>query len=210
VQAGRVCDDRRVIPFDDPRTIDPCERRRELVPDDEFDALLEQQIASEQAYVDSHVALDDVFILSTLAKVHTLQCRNNGFYWSRREAWEAFVPGATRHIWREQLSHGSPPLLPDFVDRRYLAESTTKYTRCKLCAPDVTEYVRRPQGATTLENVREQMRVSSEKYKTKPARAVLSVLDLHADEAGTCLGCRESYPCQTVEAVAEAFNLTTL
>lgn len=66
----------------------------------------------------------------------------------------------------------------------------------------------RTRGATTLASVREQMRVSAEKYKTKPGKAVLSVLDLHADEAGTCLGCRESYPCQTVEVVAEAFNLS--
>lgn len=196
-----------MIRYDDPRTIDPCERGRELVPDDEFDALLEEQILKEQAYVDLHVAHDGVFVLSTLAKVHRLECRNSGFYASRREAWEAFAPGATRHQWREQLSHGSPPLLPEFATRESLAAATSKYTRCKFCVPDVPEYVIRPRGATTLAGVHEQMRNSAEKYKAKPARAVLSILELHTDEAGTCLGCREAYPCQTVEAVAEAFNL---
>lgn len=188
------------------RTIDPCETNLfEIVPDEEFDTYLDQWIVSEQEYVDGQAATGDAFILSTLGKVHTLACRNNGFYASRRDAWEAMAPGATRYDWREQLSHGDSPRMPDFVDRRGLAASTTKYTRCRLCAPDVPEYVRRPRAAATLASVREQMRVSAERYKTKPAKAVLAVLDLHTDENGTCWGCRETYPCQTVEAVSDAF-----
>ena len=191
------------------RTIDPCQTNLfEIVPDEEFDAYLEQCIASEQEYVDGQAATGGAFILSTLGKVHTLECRNNGFYASRRDAWEAMAPGATRYDWREQLSHGDYPRVPAFVDRRVLAASTTKYVRCRLCAPDVPEYVRRPRAATTLASVREQMRVSAERYKTKPAIAVLAVLDLHADDDGTCVGCRETFPCQTIEAVSDAFKVT--
>ncbi|TFC63105.1 hypothetical protein [Cryobacterium sp. TMB1-7] len=190
------------------RTIDPCDTNLfEIVPDEEFDAYLMRLIASEQEYVDGQVATGDAFILSSLAKVHTLACRNSGFHTSRRDAWEAMAPGATRHDWREQLSHGDSPRMAAFVDRRVLAASTRKYTRCRLCAPDVPEYVRKPRAAATLTSVREQMRVSAERYKAKPAKAILAVLDLHADEVGTCLGCREAYPCETVEAISDAFNV---
>jgi hypothetical protein len=68
---------------------------------------------------------------------------NNRFYASRQDAWEAMTLGAPRYDWREQLSREG--------------------------SPDVPEYVRRPRAATTFATVRDQMRASAERYKTKPA-----------------------------------------
>jgi hypothetical protein len=189
------------------RTVDTCETDREQITDDEFDAWFEQELVDEQEFVDHQTAGGNTFILSTLGKVHTLECRNSGFTPNRREAWAAFIPGGSRHIWREQLSHGSPPRMPDFVNRLALTGSTTKYVRCQICVPDVPVYVQTPRGPQTLADVYVQMQVSADRYKAKPAKAVVAVLDLHADVDGLCVACHGAYPCPTTQAVRLAFNL---
>lgn len=181
--------------------------RIEPMTDEEFAEYFHELVEREQDSIDKQIAHGAVFVRSNLGGIHTLQCRNSGFYASRREAYEALTPNMASM--RLQLAHGSPPTFPDLLTLNDVVALTNKYRRCKVCAPDVPEYVSAAKTPLTHEGMVEKLQYSVERYKAKPQAALLAILDMHSP-SGTidvCVSDGDPWPCETVEAIRSAFGV---
>jgi hypothetical protein len=178
----------------------------DAMPEAEFRTYLAATISAEQAAIDAQTAAGAVFVRSGLAKIHTLACANSGHFWSRHDAYEFLCPNP--RDMQEQLARGGGPMMPTLLTHQQVAASTLKYSRCRLCSPEVPEWRDRRRHPRDRSELVEMLMEQVEKYNGRPQSAVLAALELHRPSVdGRCEVDGVMQPCRTTQAILAAYNI---